>query len=123
MTNKLYILVIVSILLLFAWMFVSNEKTSTAYGLQVEFAAKRIAILDSTIQSLRDAKQDIERLIEDQDSLIATLEFRGKQLRNQVREALANVDHSFEPITYNETDSTLVELLRSVYSERTSTGN
>jgi len=109
------ILIVVALVLYIVWGFLDAEKTSSAYDARLEFAARQIEMLDSTIQDLRVQKAEVELAISAQDSLIARLEYQRWKLREQVRLAVNDLNQTYE---YNETDSALVELLRSAYSER-----
>lgn len=118
MTNKVPILITIGLLLLIGWMYISNEKTAGAFDIQKAFVEQRIAALDSTVSFLRVQETDVQKRIVEQDSLIAKLKFRGWRLRVQLKNALNDVELANQIITYNETDSALVGLLRSVYSDR-----
>lgn len=91
--------------------------------MQREFAAERISELDSTISFLQSRSDNLGGLIVAQDSLIAKLEYRGWQYRVQLNDARTEVETYNQIIQYNETDSALVELLRSAYSDRVKSGH
>lgn len=121
--SKGFALVAIGLLCMIIWLTIDTEKTVSAYELQVEQTAQRIEVLDSTIAFLRGESDDLELAISEQDSLIAKLEYQGWQYRVKLKDARTQVETYNQIIEYNETDSALVELLRSAYSDRIESGH
>ena len=123
LSSRWPILVFIGFMAIVVYMAIDAGNTASAFKVEREYTAQRIAVLDSTLAFLRGESDEIKEQIEQKDSLIAKLEYRGWRLRVQVRDGEQDVILANQIINYNETDSALVELLRSAYSDRIQSRN
>ncbi len=114
---------VIGLLLILVWMFYSADAGYNRFQTEKDHAQELIVWQDSVIQDLKRERAAITNQIVQQDSLIAKLEYNGQKLRVELADGLKTVANANQILEYNETDSALVELLRSAYSYRTEPRN